>query len=533
MAASVVNAAVAIAKTVADPNAAYESLAPLWLKSRAACSGERFVKAYDEELDVISFTNLLLPFSASMSQAQYDFYRAEAEWPGVVSMYSRMLVGGLLRKAPQLTFKVDVPEGAVNWILNEFGRDDCSLAAFMDEVLKEEVETSAPWVFVDYPHVTEADLAKMTREERDKLKPYPIIHKAESVINWRQSSSRFGKQILDRVNIRGYRHEYEDEDQFHPTFIEVVHVHELNSAGTYWVRVYERKAAATNVPVVSGKTQSQVGPVPMELVDIIEPRRDGTLLDFIPGWPANGSIEPGEPLLIPLIDKEVALYNKLSRRNHLLYGAATYTPVLSSDMGDTEFDEIVGAGLGSWIKIGQQDKLDVLKTPTEALQDMEKTIAAGFEEMAKLGIRMLTPETDQSGVALELRNAAQTAQIGTLNTRVSETFRQIIVFMMNWRYGLSLTIDDVEFSLSSDFNPTPLGADWLRLATEWYQAGIMPRSVWLLILKHNDMIPPDYDDEVGLKEINDDELVIAPVQQFEMEYAANVEANKPDPGKEE
>jgi hypothetical protein len=76
--------------------------------------------------------------------------------------------------------------------------------------------------------------------------------------------------------------------------------------------------------------------------------------------------------------------------------------------------------------------------------------------------------------------------------------------MVNWRYGAQLKAADVDFSLSADFNPTPLGADWLRLATEWYQQGLIPRSIWLLLLRHNDMLPPDYDDEEGRAEISTD-----------------------------
>jgi hypothetical protein len=138
---------------------------------------------------------------------------------------------------------------------------------------------------------------------------------------------------------------------------------------------------------------------------------------------------------------------------------------------------------------------------------MDRAIAASVEEMAKLGIRMLSPEAAQSGVALEIRNAAQTAQLGTLNSKISNVMSQIIVFMINWRYDLELKVSDIDFSLSADFNPTPLGADWLRLATEWYQAGLIPRTVWLQVLKQNDIIPPDYDDETGKKEINGDELL--------------------------
>ena len=150
---------------------------------------------------------------------------------------------------------------------------------------------------------------------------------------------------------------------------------------------------------------------------------------------------------------------------------------------------------------------DVLKTPTDALKDMDRAIDSGIEEMAKLGIRMLSPESAQSGVALEIRNAAQNAQLGSMNTKVSVTMSKVMAFMVNWRYDLDLKPSEISFTLSTDFNPVPLGADWLRLATEWYENGILPRSTWLQLLRHNDMLDPEYKDDEGITEINDDELV--------------------------
>jgi len=171
-------------------------------------------------------------------------------------------------------------------------------------------------------------------------------------------------------------------------------------------------------------------------------------------------------------------------------------------------------------------------TPTAALQDMDRAIAACIEEMAKLGIRMLTPETDQSGIALEIRNAAQTAQLGSLNNKVSNTMKQVICFMINWRFDAQLLSKDIDFSLSADFSPVPLGSDWLRLATEWYQQGLIPRSIWINILKHNDMIPPDYDDEEGQQEIlKDTEEAI--MRQANLSYASQTLQNggvPPDQG---
>jgi hypothetical protein len=522
---AVVNAAQATVKTVADPNASFESLKPLWNKCRAVCSGERYVKDFDGTIDTLRFSNLLIPFSPSMDQKQYDFYKAEAELPGIVAQFSKMLVGGLLRKQPVLSLPDNVPSEAQNWIMNEFGKDDSPLASFLDSALWEEVQTSRAWIFVDYPTIKNPET--LTRQDIAKYKPYPILVQAESVINWRIATDELGRNILNRVIVRGFKEKYET-NEFHPDLIEVVYVHELDESGYYQIRVFERKDIATDVPVVAGQIVKQPGKykVAFELADTITNiMANDKRLKMIPAWPLNGSIDAIEPMLSPIIDKEISLYNKMSRRNHLLYGASTYTPYIASDMSDDDFDEIVSGGLGTWIRLRQGDTAGVLDTPTAALQDMDRAIGAAIEEMAKMGIRMLTPETAQSGVALEIRNAAQTAQLGTLNNKISNIMRQVIAFMINWRYDLELKPADVEFSLSADFNPIPLGADWLRLATEWYQQGLIPRSVWLDMLKQNDMISPDYNDVEGQQEITADSMINLD-RQANLAYAEQIAAQK-------
>lgn len=521
---AIINAAQSAIKTVADPNAAYESLKFLWNKTRAICGGERFVKDFDNYIDNVSFSNILIPFSPSMTQNQYVFYKAEAELPGITLQFAKMLVGGLLRKQPILKLPAGVPEEAKNWIMNEFGKDDSPLTSFLDSALWEEVQTSRAWIFVDYPSVSNPDA--MSKEDLAKLKPYPILHQAEAIVNWRTRTNEFGKTILDRIIVRGYEEEY-TTNEWHPNFRDTARVHELDEQGNYQIRVFQRPSVSTVVPIIDGKQYRDYARnrAPFELVDtIVNILNNGERLREIPAWPLNGSIEATEPMLMPIIDKEVSLYNKISRRNHLLYGASSYTPIIISDMPDEEFEDIVNGGLGTWIRLRQGDDAKVLDTPTAALVDMDRAIAACIEEMAKLGIRMLSPEQSQSGVALEIRNAAQTAQLGTLSTKISNVMRQIICCMINWRYNLEIPISDIEFTLTSDFNPVPLGADWLRLATEWYQNGLIPRSVWIQLLKQNDMIEPEYDDDAAKSEINTDTLIMP---QQNDEYSKQIAGNGP------
>jgi hypothetical protein len=504
--------AVQPAKTVGDPAAAYDDMRPVWQRCRAVINGSRAVKSYDSIIDRIGFSNTLIPFSPNMTQQQYDFYKAEAELPGISAQYAKTVIGGLLRKSPVLHLPDSLGKDKDvihDWIINEFGRDDTSMIAFLDRALWEELQTSRAWIFVDYPEV--ADAGTLAQEDFDTLKPYPILHSAENIINWKIGQTEEGTHILERIMVRGFTEVYGEEGQpneFHAKLTETIWVHEIVD-GKYRIRIFKKGMLANNVPLINGVKQINTKIIGQRF-DLVETKENiliqGEPLDFIPAWPLNGSLDIIEPILSPVIEKEIAIYNKMSRRNHLLYGAATYTPVISSNMTDEQFQQVVDEGLGAWIKLYQGDTATVLETPTAALQDMDKSISSGIEEMAKLGLRMLTPEVAQSGVALDLRNASQNSQLGTLNIKISTTVSSIIAFMINWKYGTDLSVKDVKFTMSNDFDPTPLGADWLRLATEWYQGGLLPRSVWLSILKHNDILDPEYDDEAGVEEMNNDPM---------------------------
>lgn len=503
-------------KTVASPNDAYDSMLPSWKRIKAICGGEKYAKDYDS---IVSFSNLLIPFSSDMDQDQYNLLKAEAELPGICSQYVKILVGGLLRKRPKLALPKNVPAEAKEWLLNQFGQDSSTLSAFLDDVLYEELQTSRAWIQVTYPNIPEERRVNMTQEEVKSIKPYPIFWRGEHVINWHVTTDPYnGVSKLDRIHIRYYVEDFTN-NEFHPQISERVDVHELVD-GYYQIRRY-KKNTASSVNKIQGQSDTNYSTnvdTSFILEDTVQDiMMQNERLNFIPLWPLNGSIEITEPIVLPLVDREVGLYNKIARRNHLLYGAATYTPVISSDMSEDDFNAIVGQGLGRWIQLQQGDSATVLETPTAALKDYKEAIAEDYESIAKLGVRMLSPETEQSGVALELRNAAQTSQLGTLNRKASETVRSVICFMIRWRYGIEIEETDIDFSLSEDFNPVPLGADWLRLATEWYEKRLIPRSAWISLLKHNDMLEPEYNDEEAQGEINSDELIPPPVTDMKLE----------------
>ena len=491
----------------------HDSMQRIWARSRAVINGELAAKRYDSQLDLYNYTNLLVPFSPKMSPEQYKWYVAESELPGLTSQYAKTLVGGLLRKSPAISLPKTLPDEALNWIKYFFTDDNRSIVSFLDDAVWEELSTSRAWVSVDFPKLDNPET--LSTKEKEQIFPYPVLWKAEEVINWQQTrSDSLGRPLLTRVTFRYLDKVYTKDSPFHPVMVPTVADHYIDDSGYYTVDYYTASPVAITEVFLGKAVESYYSLFGAELKwgldpnrSGIQPKMHGERMSFLPIFPLNGEVELKLPILTPLIDREIALYNKSSRRNHLMYGAATYTPVIMSDMSNENFEEVVAAGLGSWIKLGVNDKVDMLQTPVEALSYMEKSIEAGVNEMARMGIRMLAPEgNDQSGIALEIRNSAQTAQLGVLNTKISETLRRIIYTMLIWKYDVKLTIDEVDFMLSADFNPSPLGADWLKLVTEWYESRLIPRSVFIKVAKDNDILPSDYNDEDGINEIKTDDL---------------------------
>src|SRR6056300_423865 len=502
--------------SVADPSDSYESLKPLWKKSRAVLQGQDNVKAHDEFLEH-DYSNLLIPFSPSMTNKQYEFYKAEAELPGLTAQYCKVLISALLRKDSHLKLPEELPEEATDWIKTDFTLDGRSLFNFLDNALWEELQTSRAWVFVDYPKISEEEYDMMTPEERMVIKPYPVVIEAENVINVQTDTHPVTRQkTLSRIVTRYLTTRYDPENPWHPNYVDTVCDHYLDESGKLVLDYYEHPDTNNEIKVLNGDVKQDYTDLITEAqfrkVNTVIPTMFGERISRIPAWPLNGQYDPVEPVLMPLIDREISLYNKTSRRNHLLYGAATYTPVVQSDMTDEEFENIVNAGLGTWLRVRKDESISVLETPTAALSDMDRAIEATVEEMAKMGIRMLSPEQAASGVALEIRNASQTAQLGTLNAKVSGTMREVIAFMLNWKYGTEYTSMDVEFQMSSDFAPMVGGEGAMRLVSEWYQTGIISRNTFVNIAKYNDYLPADYSDEEAVQEIQTDPLVTSPAQ---------------------
>ena len=425
----------------------------MWERSRAVIDGEAAVKALDKVLDTDGFTNVLVPFGKQMTQDQYNFYKAEAELPGLVGQYVKIIVGGLLRKPPALEIKdpqesnrvkgEPIPENEkmLESINRHLVTNNSGLLAFLLKVLSEELTTSRSAISI---------AVRDDPQNPTGVKAYPILWSAEEIINYQTDS-----EVLTRVVFK-YNVDEDDGDAYDLKTFVYYEDHFLNKDGFYQVDTYKEgiNNKSKNTKNISPKTHTRT--------DTLIPEVNGEPFDWVPVWFTNGNVDPIIPMLTPMVDKELTLYNKLSRRNHLMYGSCSYTPIIFSSMDEQQFANIVNKGLGVWIKLNQDDKVDVFKAPTESLSDLDKAIKGNIDELGRMGIRLLTPEVSGgvSGIALEIRNSPQTAQLGLLNTRVSDTLQEVIEIILYWNYGEKFKVELNMSEISTLLHLENSGYDW-------------------------------------------------------------------------
>ena len=453
-------------KTVATPRVEHENMQLAWKKIRAAVAGEDAVKAYDAI--VSPGNNLLVPFSTVMVQDQYNFFRSEARFLGFSSDFVRTSVGAMLRKEPEITIPNDDNDEVVDWIRNRFTGNDESLISFLDKAIPDQMQTGNTWVGVDY--------------DGDSDKPVPMLFTGETVINWEIGDHPVaGKGVLLMLAVKTAE-SVAGDNEFHPDEKDVVRVHSLNEKGEYTIRRFEQDekgvwdVVSTRIPTKHKNSE-----------------KGGFPLDFIPIWSLSGCVGISQPYVQNFVNAEIGHYNANSRRNHLLYGSSSYTPVIIGNLEEGDADKITESGVGTYLFLPEGAKAEILSTPTDALKDLEAAISTEKDNMAKLGARALSPEASsrESGVSLDIRNSTSSASLSAFSRRMASTLRKVVTLMVNWRNGTDIDESDVVFTLSTNFTRPSAGEAAVLFAFELWKAKLITKEYLLRVAKDNDFLPAD------------------------------------------
>ena len=462
-------------KNVASARKEHDDMRPRWEKIRAIAAGETEVKEYDNTVRT-SGGRLLIPFSPTMESDRYQFYKSEAQFLGFTGDFIKSSIGAMLRKEPDIELTEEAPDDAVDWIRNQFTGDDKPLIAFLDEAILDHTLTGNTWVWVDYDENLE--------------RPIPVLLSGESVINWRigeHPTAGKGQLVMLVVKTSEAKR---GTNEFHDDYIDVVRVHDINEKGQYRLRRFEQNE--------SGKWEETFSIIPTMASAVgVRSTEEEDSIPFIPVFPLSGSAGMSSPYIQEFADAEVGHYNANSRRNHLLYGSSSYTPVVTGDLDEVARKLITDAGIGGLWFLPAGATADTLSTPTSQLKDLEAAIAAAKDNMAKLGSRALAPEASsrESGVSLDIRNSTASASLAAYSRRLAASMRQVVTFMVNWRYRVKIDENDVQFTLSTNFTRTSAGDTAVKFALELFKAKIIPAAELIRVCKDNDFLPADLDEE--------------------------------------
>ena len=454
------------------PSDDYNAWAGEWKKAHAVVSGDAAVKRYDDTAD----DKILAPLSLNMDPQLYRYYKQRGELPGYASSQRRSVVGGLLRKKVGITLPegFDKAEEARDWISNNLHIGGGTFMSLMKDAFEDDLITANTWLHLDFNSETK--------------QPVVEVLPAESVISVTVGQhSKYGFGNITRVVVRKQETESDNTTYFR------YQVHEINDAGEYQVSVYrdgeDDLISETEEPII-----------PKQVVDGKEVAFTEILV-----FPVDGSPAIQNPFLGDFITREISHYNLLTAYNHLLIMSGSLTPIITGNVNSSDENDIKGNGLGSVWTLPEGTSIKILETPTGSLSSFAQAIDSTRTDLRNLGARQLMKDSRTSGVAAEIQNSPYSATLSSLSRTYSNTLRKVVAYAVNWKYKTNYPVNAFEIQLSNDLSRSAIGDNAVATVTAAYNAGQLPREVWLQVMKDNSIIPQDYDDEgFETKENTDD-----------------------------
>ena len=379
----------------------------VWRQIEAALGGDSAVKRFD----ATSGNRILLPLSDQMPAAKYRQFQDNTSFSGLTGAFVEVLHDALLRTPPRFEL---LPRFASDQsaFFEQFSKSQ-TLLEFLSSLTMLHLATSQAIVYVDY--------------DDQAQRPYAELIDPKTITNWKTNQDGELIQLFVRRqrvanNLSTFEEVRRDE----------IIVHELIQ-GFYQVRQFVNQGNQ------------------FELVSTIQPTRRNERLTRIPLFFVSGQIEPPAIAIERYFSLEKAIYNATARRDHVLRLASFVTPIVAGEnLADDEDRQqaVIDAGFGNYVFLNQDDTLTFATVPTENLEALERSINDRKMELARLGIRLLTPEQNQpeSGVALSIRNNLQSIRLSSFSTQITSTIREVIQEMLLWFTPVT-DIDDIDFEL--------------------------------------------------------------------------------------
>lgn len=439
-----------------------------WETNRAMIAGARVVRAGGEKY---------LPKFPSVDPAQHRaIIERTAFFPGA-SRTHEGLMGLLFRKPPV----VDAGEGFLT-LLNTIRADGGPIEDLAEEVASELLTVNFGVLLTDVPPSVPG--RSKAQEEAMGIRPRILHYEAKSILGIDTGVVNNRQQP---INVRLQQ----DAD----TIRELMLVN-----GVYQVRIWTR---------IKGKGQK---PSQWAIDQTFTPHRGAETLDEIPVTviTLGRRLKPTTAPLYDVCDLNRSHYHASANLATCDYWLSNPIPWTTG----TKPREDISIGQGEMWQFPEENaKIGMLEYAGAQVGQLESRANTIRDYMASAGARILAAEKAavESGQALEIRNAAQTASLD----HVRRTMVRIILDQIEWvAWWAGEDETTVNFEVSGDYTAAKLSPEERKQIVAEWQAGLFSKETAIDLMVAGGALAEDYDFEADQDRIAAEAADRPPVDTF-------------------
>lgn len=422
------------------------------------------------------------------SDETYEVFKQRAYFLGATERTVEGLCGLIFRKDPQQEFPTAFADYSA-----DITREGKSAVQLASEICEEVLTTGICGVLIDHP--PQAPGATLAQVEAQGIRPYARLYRAESILGIKEIT-RGASRVLQQVRLYETTKRDDPEDEFAEIDVERVRVLELDEAGDYQQRIFE-------------KLKNKAGKVVWMEVDAFYPTMNGAKLRQIPFrvFTRRGHVTcPPKPPMLDLAGVNAAHLNDSALYQWGLMWTANPTPCfveLQLAEGET-----VTLGASQGLSFGTGGNAFFLEFSGAGLSQISGAMEHKRRDMATLGARMLMEDRKmvESAETARIHRSGENSILASISKSISEGMEWVFEMVGAWA-GIS---GEFSCALNVDFVAQPMDPQSLTALMGAWQGGGLTKQDLFDALQRGEVIRDSKTFEEH-EEALEDEMPMLPV----------------------
>lgn len=373
--------------------------------------------------------------STKQSNAEYRKYIKRALYDNVVRRMKNSLLGLVFARKPVYSVS---PE----YIDKDIDLKETPLVEFAESIVNEVLTVGRCGVLVDRPQVKEG--TTIAEAEANNIRPYAILYKAESIVNW--NTSRIGNRWkVSRVVL------YQSADRYLELYLDTGSLYHV----AVWVKPekgdWEKESDV--IPLVKNKPQTEI--------------------PFYFFSPYSGTPEVFESPILDIVEIACSRWRTSADLEHARFSCSLPTPYFLG-FTDDEASRLALGGLNGIVATSTEAKVGFLEYTGQGTEPLERAMQQKADMMSRHGVDLLQDKADAEATeTVKMRISVQTATLSDMANSISRIMTQMLSFLSVWGGGTGGAV----FELNTDYSAHGLSAQDLLALVQGVVSGTVSQAV--------------------------------------------------------